>query len=339
LIVLKRLSDALADSDPILALIRGSAMNQDGHTNGLTAPNGLSQRQVIRRALQNGGVKPSEITYVETHGTGTALGDPIEVEALTEVLGQSRSNGPACVLGSVKTNIGHLEGAAGIAGLIKTVLCLQHGEIPPHLHFKELNPHISLENTPFEIHPKGSFWPAGMEKRYAAVSSFGFGGTNAHVILEGVNSPSYVVLGKSQRITDNRQQTTGCYLLPISARSPKALHALARSYQNFFSLATCDLPLACYTASNRRTHHEHRLAVVVHSFDELNQKLGRFLQSEEDPAVIFSDCKIQERQKGLAFVFSGQGPQWYAMGRELLEQEPVIRKTIDKTHPGSSPAE
>ena len=166
-----------------MALIRGSATNQDGHRNGLTAPNGLSQQRVIRQALKNADLAPAQISYVEAHGTGTALGDPIEVNALKTVLMQDRTPNHSCAIGSVKTNIGHLEAAAGIAGLIKVVLSLQHQEIPPNLHLQTLNPHISLAGTPLSIPTACQPWPVGTERRFAGVSSFGFGGTNAHVVL------------------------------------------------------------------------------------------------------------------------------------------------------------
>ncbi len=326
-VVLKRLSNALAEGDPIIAVIRGSAVNQDGSTNGITAPNALSQQQVIRTALQNAGVKPEEVTYVETHGTGTILGDPIEVEALTSVLGQPRPQGPKCVLGSVKTNFGHLEGAAGIAGLMKAILCVQHGEIPPHLHFNQLNPHIALANTPFEIHPRGGSWPAGVQKRIAGVSSFGFGGTNAHVILEEVSSNLQVASRREQ--TSNSPLGT-CHLLPLSAKSPEALRDLAHSYQNFLSSARCALPAAAFTAGVRRTPHEYRLALVAHSLAEAGSKLENFLVDAESAAVITAARKINERQPNLAFVFSGQGPNWFGVGRELLQQEKIFRHKMEE---------
>ncbi|MGF1937067.1 MAG: beta-ketoacyl synthase N-terminal-like domain-containing protein [Nostoc sp. ChiQUE02] len=183
-VVLKRLSDALRDGDNILATIRGSAINQDGHSNGLTAPNGLSQQAVIRQALENAGVTPDQISYVEAHGTGTPLGDPIEINSLKAVLSKGRSLNQPCAIGSVKTNIGHLEAAAGIAGLIKVALALYHREIPAHLNLKQLNPHISLENTPFFIPTEHQPWNSVNNSLFAGVSSFGFGGTNAHVVLE-----------------------------------------------------------------------------------------------------------------------------------------------------------
>ena len=326
-VVLKRLSDARADGDPVLAVVRGSAVNQDGHTNGLTAPNGLSQQAVLRQALDNAAVEPSAITYVETHGTGTALGDPIEVEVLASVLGRSRPPDRTCVLGSVKTNLGHLEAAAGIAGLIKVVLALQNEAIPPHLHFTALNPHISLQNTPFKIVSGGIPWPrkAG-EKRYAGVSSFGFGGTNAHVVVEEA----------SKDLNETRPEmftTHRAHLLPISARSPAALRSLAETYQNLLAVkesgSAVSLQDMCYTASVRRTHHDCRLFLVGHSRQEFAEHLDGFLHGEGQLAVASGDG-LYDRKPGLALVFSGQGPQWFGMGRELLAQEPVFRATLER---------
>src|SRR5829696_4693323 len=181
-VVLKRLSDAIADGDPILALIRGSAVNQDGRSGGFTAPYELAQQAVIRNALSAAGVAAADIGYVEAHGTGTSLGDPIEIHAIAAALGEGRAR--PLVVGSVKTNLGHLEAAAGVTGLLKVALALQHGEIPPHLHFTQLNPHIEVGEFPLEIPRAGKAWPRGAERRVAGVSSFGFTGTNAHVILE-----------------------------------------------------------------------------------------------------------------------------------------------------------
>jgi acyl transferase domain-containing protein len=188
-VVLKRLADARRDGDRILAICRGTAANQDGRTNALTAPNGLSQKEVIQRALKEAGLTGSQISYVEAHGTGTALGDPIEMEALAETVGQGRTAEQICRVASVKTNIGHLEAAAGIAGLIKVVLALQHKTIPPHLHFQELNPHINLDGVPFVIPTEKQTWTAPDDQpRRAGISSFGFGGANAHAVLEEENS-------------------------------------------------------------------------------------------------------------------------------------------------------
>ncbi len=321
-VVLKRLSDALADGDPILALIRGSAVNQDGSTNGITAPNALSQQDVIRAALQNAGVAPEEISYVETHGTGTILGDPIEIEALTAVIGRPRPQPLPCVLGSVKANLGHLEGAAGIAGLIKTVLCLHHGEIPPQLHFNQLNPHITLANTPFVIHRNGCPWPAA-ERKLAGVSSFGFGGTNAHIVLEAWRAAPEEEKGNAAPDSETS------HLLPLSARSPAALRALVESYCRFLPGADCALADLAYTAGARRTHHEHRLGVAGRSLREMAQKLAAHAAGEESAGVMAATRKPADRQPPLAFVFSGQGPNWFGVGRQLLAQEPVFRASME----------
>lgn len=321
-VVLKRLTDALADGDPILALIRGSAINQDGRTNGLTAPNGLSQQAVIRHALENAKVEPDQITYVEAHGTGTPLGDPIEVEALATVLGQSDQDRLPCALGSAKANIGHLEGAAGVAGLIKAVLSLQHQAIPPLVHFTNLNPHISLKNTPFVIPTEARPWPVNGQKRYAGVSSFGWSGTNAHVILEEAPTPSPVSV-------DEPVATERMYLLPISAQNLPALTAQAQTYREFLTQSKELLYDICYTASIRRSHHEYRTVIVGHTPTELAHQLAAFNQEtlEEDMP---SGAKKLERVPGLVFVFPGQGSQWIGMGRELLRQEPIFRQALEQ---------
>ena len=188
-VVLKRLADARAAGDLIRAVIRGSAVNQDGRTNGITAPNGLAQQAVIRLALRDAGVAGDAIGYVEAHGTGTALGDPIEIEALAATVGRPRSNGTPCFVGSVKTNIGHLEGAAGICGLIKAVLVLEQEAVPPNLHFTGLNPHITLSGTSLQLPDTMRSWPRGATSRFAGVSSFGWSGTNVHVVLQEAEAP------------------------------------------------------------------------------------------------------------------------------------------------------
>jgi len=327
LVVLKRLSDAVDAGDTVLAVIRGTAVNQDGRSNGLTAPNGLAHRELIREALKNGGVDPSRITYVETHGTGTALGDPIEVEALTDVIGQPRKSGAVCFLGAVKSNIGHLEGAAGIAGLIKTVLALQHKWIPPNLHFRQLNPHISLENTPFVLPQKGTAWPAGSAPRCAGVSSFGVGGTNAHIVLEEADAAQKA---------DSAARLSGVpagHLLTLSARSSEALRSLAASYREFLAAnepVRADwLGEVCFSASARRSHHGYRLAVTGGSAAELSENLDAFLHGKASP--VYATGRIAgDRPPRIAFVFSGQGPQWFGMGRELLKEEPVFRQTLER---------
>lgn len=318
-VILKRLSDALADGDNILALIRGSAINQDGHTNGLTAPNGLAQQDVIRRALNHAGVTPAEIGYIETHGTGTSLGDVIELESLIAVFGQRDRDQPPCFLGSAKSNIGHLEGGAGIVGLIKAVLTLQKQTIPPVVHFKTLNPHISLAGTPLtvpaEIHP----WTVG-QKRFAGVSSFGWSGTNAHAILE--EAPTLVKEPPAPQ--DNH-----VYLLPVSAQSKASLRRLATAYREFLVVDNNQTPLRniCATASLQRSLHEHRLAVVGKTHQELAEKLTAFTE-DSSTAWGSTGYAAAEAAPRIAFVFPGQGSQWIGMGRELIAREPVFRDAI-----------
>ena len=255
-IVLKRLSDALAADDRILGLIRGSAVNQDGRSSGITAPNVLAQQTVIRQALHNAGVDPAAVGYIETHGTGTSLGDPIEIAALSSVYGQVQPGGSACVLGAVKANVGHLEAAAGVAGLIKALLALRHEEIPPQIHFKTLNPNIGLENTRFVIPTERTAWPKGAAPRLAGVSSFGIGGTNAHIILEEAPPP---------RQREQAEPAPQAEILALSAHTPEALAQMAGNYARVLEKTAGDGPALadiCQTAGARRSHHPYRLAAV-----------------------------------------------------------------------------
>ena len=323
-VVLKRLSDAVADRDRILAVIRGSAVNQDGRTNGITAPNGLSQRALVRQALRNAGVAAAEISHVETHGTGTPLGDPIEVEALAEIIGEPRADAGTCYLGAVKTNIGHLEGAAGIAGLIKVILSLRHETIPPLAHFTTLNPHISLEGTRFVIPTAASAWASSSGRRLAGISSFGWSGTNAHMIVE--QAPANAVDRDDENAGDAR-----AHVLPISARSAPALVALAERYRDFLRSAAPDSRLddVCYTASLRRSHHEHRAAVVGSSRHEIADALDALASGQPRRGTSAGQLR-PGRNASTVFVFCGQGPQWRGMGRELLRDEPVFRDAVGR---------
>ncbi len=323
IIVLKLLSKARADGDPIYAVIRGSAVNQDGRSNGLMAPNPLAQEAVLREAYRQADVSPDKVQYVEAHGTGTLLGDSIEAKALGAVLGLERPPGQRCALGSVKTNLGHLEAAAGIAGLIKVALALRHREIPPSLHFEKPNPHIPFDELPLRVQTTLSPWPAKSGPALAGVSSFGFGGTNAHVVLE--EAPP-AIPGMP-----NAKRKTGAHLLPISARSPEALRTLARAYQNLLvaSESMGSLLDVCYTASVRLSHHEHRLAVTGNSPAQLSETLEAFLRGEARPGLS-SGRTLSSRRRKLVFVFPGQGGQWFGMGRRLSEQEGVFREVIER---------
>ncbi len=320
-VVLKRLEDAVRDGDRILATIRGSAINQDGRSNGITAPNGPAQEAVIRRALANAEANPSEIGYVELHGTGTSLGDPIEAEALGNVLAQGRNLDDRCAVGSVKTNIGHLEAAAGIAGIIKVALSLHHRQIPASLHFQEPNPYIPLEKLPLTVQTFLEPWP---DSKLAGASSFGFGGTNAHVILEA--APPVVTPTRSDEDSDR-----SCYVLPLSAKSPDALKSLAQSYVNYLNGIDPD-PMSfydlCYTASVRRSHHEHRLAILLRNKADLSG-LEAFCKGKTTAEISVGQRK-RNRNPKVVFVFPGQGPQWWAMGRELWHQEPIFRSVLEQ---------
>ena len=320
LVVLKRLSDAQTDGDTILAVLRGSMLNQDGRSSGLSAPNGPAQQTVIRQALQQAGLQPDQVDYIEAHGTGTTLGDPIEIGALNAVFAQRTR--PLWV-GSVKTNLAHLEGAAGIAGLMKVVLSLQHGQIPPHLHFHHPNPYIDWNGSPIQIPVALTPWPhTGTErKKIAGISSFGISGTNAHLVVE--ESPP--VPG----VANERERPL--QLLTISAKSEAALRAYVQRYQDFLATHP-DLKLGdlCYTSHIGRSHFTHRLSIVAHSFTGLQQTLSAYLDQPATLAINQASLSPQPASPKVAFLFTGQGSQYVGMGRELYETDPTFRATLDR---------
>lgn len=315
IIILKRLSDALADGDPILAVVRGSAVNQDGRSSGLTVPNGPAQQAVIRQALVNAGVKPAEVSYIEAHGTGTSLGDPIEVEAIGAALGDGRGD-RALMIGSVKTNIGHLESASGIAGLIKVVLSMQHGELPPHLHLQERSPRIPWPNFPIVIPGERTPWTA--QPRLAGVSSFGFSGTNAHVVLEEAPVRESASGGTERP----------AHILTLAARGETALRQLAGRYADYLAAPASSLPDAAYTANTGRARLSHRLAVASETPEEAREALSLFASGQEAPELV-SGQAAGGRPK-VAFLFTGQGAQYVGMGRELYDTQPTFRAALDE---------
>src|SRR5262249_10690416 len=325
-VLLKPLSKALADGDPVYCVIRGSALGQDGHSNGLMAPNGRAQESLLRRAFREAGVSPGQIQYVEAHGAGTFLGDSIEANALGAVLATGRQPNDICYVGSVKTNIGHAEAAAGIAGLIKVALALRARQIPPTLHFEKPNPQIPFEELPIRVPTRLLPWE-GRGPRLAGVSSFGFGGTSAHIVLEEF-------CPESSGAPESGSGPQSAWLLPLSARSASSLQSLAAAYKELLESPERDaadfLHDVCFTASVRRTHHRRRAALVSHSREELIEQLGALARGDDLTGVYISQAaQSHGRQSGkLAWVFPGRGAQCRGMGRELLRKNPLFRQSI-----------
>jgi acyl transferase domain-containing protein/acyl carrier protein len=320
-VVLKPLARAIADRDRIHAVIRGSAVNQDGMSNGLMAPNGEAQAALLREAYQRAGVSPADVGYVEAHGTGTPLGDPIELNALGQVLGLGRPPDRKCAIGSVKANIGHLEPAAGLAGLVKAALCIQHGLIPGTPHFKEPNPLIPFDRLPLAVQAELGVWPSNGHPRIAGVSAFGFSGTNAHVVLS--EPPAADVAGAGESSVDR-----GVFCLPLSTRDPHALSALARSYAELLEQSHApSLADVCHGASVGRSHLEHRLAAIARTPAEMAALLRETAEGRV-PAGVSRGSTSLGRPKRLLFVFSGQGSAWPQMGLDLLSHD-VVRKTLE----------
>lgn len=319
-VILKLLDAALKDGNHVLAVIKGSAVNQDGRSNGLTAPNSLAQQAVIQQAIANAGVQPEDISYIEAHGTGTKLGDPIEVNSLKAVLKGDNT----CYVSSVKTNIGHLEAAAGIAGLIKTVLCLQKETIPPHLNFKSLNPHIDLTNTPLAIPTTSQAWCKGDKPRLAGISSFGFGGTNAHVII---GDSLKVVNNNSLPVTENHPPL---HLLTLSAKSEPALQDLVTQYQTYLTNnPETAIENICLTANVGRNHFDHRLAITAESTPEILEKINSYLLGNKTLGIISSVVEPAQTNK-IAWLFTGQGSQYTGMGYQLYQTQPVFRQALER---------
>ncbi|MBZ0278144.1 MAG: SDR family NAD(P)-dependent oxidoreductase [Anaerolineae bacterium] len=319
IIVLKRLSDALVSGDRILALVRGSAVNQDGRSTGLTAPNDRAQEQVIRTALVNAGVQPHELSYIEAHGTGTSLGDPIEIEAIGAALREDRPQDQPLMIGSVKTNIGHAESAAGIAGVIKTVLAMQHGEIPPHLHLTERSSRIPWPDFPVDIPTQVTPWTGYEGRRLAGVSAFGFSGTNAHVILEGY-TPEPPLANETDRTR---------HPITLSARTDDALREQAGQVADFLlNHPEVDLADAAHTLNAGRSTLMQRLALVASTREDAAEKLHTFAQGE-DAQGLLTGIPGTDRPR-VVFLFTGQGAQYIGMGRLLYETQPTFRAALDE---------
>ncbi len=315
IVVLKRLADAIADGDHIYAVIKGSAVNNDGSLRvGFTAPGVEGQADVIATAQAFAGVEPETITYIETHGTGTPLGDPIEIAALTQVFRQGTNAKGFCAIGSVKTNVGHLDTAAGVAGLIKTALALKYKLIPPSLNFEQPNPKIDFHNSPFYVNTKLSEWKASASPRRAGVSSFGIGGTNAHVVLEEAPAIS------------GSENSRPWQLLVLSAKTASALDTATANLAAYLKKhPKLNLADVAYTLQVGRKAFNHRRMVVCQSLEDAQVALEK-----RDPKRVFSSSQAQESgARPVAFMFSGQGAQYVNMGRELYQIEPTFREIVD----------
>ncbi|WP_405929792.1 amino acid adenylation domain-containing protein [Streptomyces griseus] len=324
LVALKRLDDAVRDGDRIHAVIVGSGVNQDGHTNGITVPNADAQVDLIRRVCAEAGITPGDLQYMEAHGTSTPVGDPIEANALARALAIGRAPGARAYVGSVKTNIGHTESAAGIAGLIKTVLSIQHRTVPPHINLENLNPAIDPATLPYEIPTRPTAWPAHEGPARAGVNSFGFGGTNAHVVLEEAPPPP----PKTGAAPPAGRPWS---ILPLSARNPDALVELAAGIRgelagdNGPAVALDDLG---HTLAHRRQHLPERLSVVYSTRASLDEALDAHGRGEPHPRVVHGRAR-ESADRRLVWVFTGMGPQWWGMGRQLLAEEPVFREAVE----------
>ena len=317
-VVLKRLADAQRDGDRILAVVRGSATNQDGRSNGLTAPNGRAQEAVMRAALRRAGLPASRLGYVEAHGTGTPLGDPIEVQAIGAVQVADRRKTPLPI-GSVKTHIGHAEGAAGIAGLIKAVLVLEHGEIPGNLHFNRPNPHIRWADLPVEVVTQRRKFVSDAP-RVVGVNSFGFGGTNAHVVLQEAPPPS----------PKSRAVERPLHIAAVSGHTEAALAAQAERIS--LALANVDASVAdvTHTLTVGRSHFAFRAAFAVDSIEGMRERLGCLARGERGGRVAYSRPEGVAAETHVAFLFTGQGAQYPGIGRSLYETQPDFRAVIDE---------
>ncbi len=317
-VVLKPLAEAIKDNDNIYSVILGSAVNQDGHTSSITVPNPEAQKKVIRAALKSAKVDAKDIQYVEMHGTGTSVGDPLEAEAISEIMSEGRDANKPCIVGSLKTNIGHTEGAAGVASIIKTSLCLTKKEIPPHLNLNKLNPKINLEEKNICVSKTLQQWPKTEGVALAGVNGFGFGGTNSHVVL--AEAPEKKVIN-----SDHKDEIR---LFPITARSEAALRDYVENYKELLekneNVNTYDLG---YSMSYKRDRHNHRLAFMAANRQQLLQEFDDYLRDE--PNLLVQKNK-KKKTNGLTFVYTGMGPQWWRMGRDLMAREEVFKNEILK---------
>ncbi|MEM6110327.1 type I polyketide synthase [Mycobacterium sp. 050272] len=322
-VVLKRLSDAQKDGNRILAVIRGSAVNSDGASSGVTVPNGPAQQALLRQALKVARLTPADIDYIEAHGTGTPLGDPIELDSLSAVFGDREGRAPL-VLGAVKTNLGHLEAAAGITGFIKTVLAVAHGRIPPNLNFTELTPHASQGVSRLKIATEDMAWPSTEQPRRAGVSSFGVSGTNAHVVIEQAPSSA---------LAPQQDPPPAVSTLVLSGKSAQRVAATASVLADWMDGPGADVPLAdvAHTLNHHRARHPKFATVAAVDRDQAVAGLRALAAGEPGPGVV--GCPETPAGPGTVFVYSGRGSQWAGMGRRLLADEPAFAAALTELEP------
>ncbi|MCB1956133.1 MAG: SDR family NAD(P)-dependent oxidoreductase [Rhodocyclaceae bacterium] len=327
IVVLKRLAEALADGDHIYSVIRASAVNQDGHSEGLTVPSGDAQQKLMREACARAGIAPAELCYVEAHGTGTPVGDPIEANAIGGVVRVGREDDDPCLIGSIKTNFGHTEAAAGVAGLIKASLVLAERAVPPHLHLQSLNPKIDFGALRLRVADQPTPLPARNGRWLAAVNSFGFGGTNAHAILEAA---------PSRASNDGAVRQSGEVVVPLTAHHADSLRGsaarLAEALREGGSLSAASLDDLAWNLATRRDHHRERAWISADDRATLLEALDAVAADEAHPAL--ASGRIAEGTAGPVFVFSGMGPQWWGMGQRLYRDEPRFRATVDRLAAG-----
>uniref|UniRef100_UPI003567012B type I polyketide synthase n=3 Tax=Mycobacterium marinum TaxID=1781 RepID=UPI003567012B len=323
-VVLKRLTDAQQDGDRVLAVICGSAINQDGRSNGLMAPNPAAQQAVLRAAYTNAGMQPSEVDYVEAHGTGTLLGDPIEARALGSVLGRGRPEESPLLIGAVKTNLGHTEAAAGIAGFIKAVLAVQHGRIPPNQRFESPNPHIAFADLRMKVVDELTDWPDTGHPRRAGVSSFGFGGTNAHVVIEQ---------GQEAASSPEAGLTPALSTLVVAGKTPARVAATAGMLADWMEGPGAEVALAdvAHTLNHHRSRQARFGTVVARERAQAVAGLRALAANQHAPGVV--NPADAPPEPGTVFVYSGRGSQWAGMGRQLLADEPAFAAAVAELEP------
>lgn len=324
-IILKRLSEAIKDQNEILGVIRGSGLNQDGKSNGLTAPNGEAQAKLIRKTLQNANMSPLDVDYIEMHGTGTKLGDPIEVEAVGETYGKGRSSSNKLKIGSVKSNIGHLEASAGIASIIKVLLSMKHDTIPANLHFQTPNPFINWEEANAEVISEHTLWKKESGLRAAAINGFGFGGSNAHVIIEEYQS-------KQLPLSETNRTDGIDYVLKVSAKSEKSLKTLVEKYYTLIKEADeSKFEDIVYSANIGRADLDYRFAVSGADRDMLLERMERYLQEGYAEGAVdnTNNPQMMQKDRKVVFMFTGQGSQYVQMGKLLYDTNAVFTEAFD----------